>query len=107
MKRRRKIAAPRLLFWNVRDQARFIENVERLGGVVNDLERVLEPAKRKKKAAAVNGTAAAWDVGVIISDARVAAQCLIDGFPDAKQRPESVVKALNRLQLIIAKGGAT
>lgn len=78
MKRRRKPSMPSMLFWNRRDQANFIANVERLGGVLNDIERVLEPAKRKKKAAVVNGTAAA--VGFKGDAALVEAKRLLQGY---------------------------
>lgn len=56
--KRRKRSVPVMLFWNRRDQARFIETVERLASLVNDLEKVLAPAKRKKLAADAKQAAA-------------------------------------------------
>ncbi len=52
MKRRKKPSTPLLLFWSKRDQSRFIETVERLCSLVNDLETVLAPRKRKAAAKA-------------------------------------------------------
>jgi hypothetical protein len=50
MSKRRKRSVPNMLFWNRRDQQRFIEAVERLCSAVNDLERILAPAKRRRAA---------------------------------------------------------
>lgn len=57
--KRRKNSIPVMLLWTKRDQQRFIEAVERLCSAINDLERVLEPAKRRRgiKTALVNGVA--------------------------------------------------
>jgi hypothetical protein len=46
--RRRKSFAPIVLGWSKTEQRRFREAVERFHGLVNDLERVLAPAKRRK-----------------------------------------------------------
>jgi len=50
MKKRRRQSVPMMLFWNKRDQLRFIENVERLASLVNDLETIVLPAKRRRQA---------------------------------------------------------
>lgn len=52
MARKKKKGVPLMLIWSRRDQQRFIEAVERFQSLVNDMERVLEPVKRKKAAAA-------------------------------------------------------
>jgi hypothetical protein len=48
MKRKRKKSVPILLFWSKRDQRRFIDAVEKFCGLVNDMERIMAPRKRKK-----------------------------------------------------------
>jgi len=50
MPKRRKRSVPIMLFWSRCEQRRFIESVERMQSLVNDLEKVLEPAKRRKLA---------------------------------------------------------
>lgn len=59
MAKRSRRSVPVMLFWSKREQARFIENVERFAGLVNDLERVLAPVKRKKLAKDAAAAAAA------------------------------------------------
>jgi len=49
MKRRRRTSMPIMLFWSKRDQKRFIDAVERFCSMVNDLEVILAPVKRKRK----------------------------------------------------------
>jgi hypothetical protein len=51
MARRKKKALPQLLLWDRRQQARFIESVERLQGLVGDLEVLLAAPKRRRAAA--------------------------------------------------------
>ena len=48
-RRRRKASIPSMLVWNRRDQLRFIEAMERFASLVNDLERILAPVKRRRK----------------------------------------------------------
>lgn len=60
MKRRKKAALPCLILWDRRQQARFIEAVERLQSLVNDLDVLLAAPKRRSAAAkAANATRAA------------------------------------------------
>jgi hypothetical protein len=50
---KRRKQTPLMLLWSRQDQRRFIDAVERLAGLVNDLESLLnEPKQRAKKAAA-------------------------------------------------------
>jgi hypothetical protein len=49
MAKRRKKSLPVVLFWS-KSQRRFIDSVERFHGLVNDLELVVLPAKRRKLA---------------------------------------------------------
>lgn len=51
MAKRKRKSVPVMLFWNKRDQIRFIENVERLGGLVNDLAVLVDKQKRRSQAA--------------------------------------------------------
>jgi hypothetical protein len=37
------------LFWSKQDQRRFVDAVEKFHALVNDLETVLAPAKRRRK----------------------------------------------------------
>lgn len=59
---KRKRSVPIMLFWSKSEQRRFIDAVERFAGMVNDLERILAPVKRRRAAkidpnqAAANGT---------------------------------------------------
>lgn len=46
-KRKRRRSPRLLLSWSMRDQSRFIEAVERLHALVNDLEKVLAPILRQ------------------------------------------------------------
>jgi Prion-inhibition and propagation len=48
-KKKRRTVLPVMLLWSRRDQSRFIQAVERLSSLVNDLERVLAPAKRRRR----------------------------------------------------------
>lgn len=48
MKRKRKRSVPTMLFWSKSEQRRFIDAVEKFAGLVNDMERVLAPAKRRR-----------------------------------------------------------
>lgn len=59
MKKRKRNSVPIMLLWSKRDQARFIDAVERMQSLVNDLERVLLPAKRRRAAADARAAAAA------------------------------------------------
>jgi len=59
--KRRKRSCPSMLFWSKGEQRRFIDAVERFQSLVNDMERVLEPVKRKRLAKidpAANGSPA-------------------------------------------------
>jgi hypothetical protein len=58
-KRRRKNPPRLLLLFDPKSQERFIGAVERLAGLVNDLERILAPVKRRRAAAAAATRAAA------------------------------------------------
>jgi hypothetical protein len=49
-RKKRRTSAPVLLCWTKRDQLRFIEATERFQSLVNDLETILAPAKRKRAA---------------------------------------------------------
>lgn len=49
MAKRRKKAVPLMLFWNRRDQVRFIETVERLCSAVNDLTVQVAELKRRPR----------------------------------------------------------
>lgn len=51
MKRKRsRKTVPIMLLWSKRDQARFIDAVERFQALTNDLEKILEPMKRRRAA---------------------------------------------------------
>jgi len=50
MTKRKRKSVPLMLFWSKRDQQRFIESIEKLVALVNDLEKIVEPAKRRKAA---------------------------------------------------------
>jgi hypothetical protein len=50
MKRRRRASSPSFVFWSKQDQRRFIDGLERFAALVNDLERILTPAKRRRQA---------------------------------------------------------
>lgn len=49
-KKKRRTSMPVLLCWTKRDQLRFIEAVERFASLVNDLETILAPVKRRRAA---------------------------------------------------------
>ena len=59
MARRKRGSIPVMLFWSKRDQLRFCESVERFESLVNDMERILAPAKRKKQTHEAKAAAAA------------------------------------------------
>lgn len=62
MKRSKRVRSmPVMLIWSKRDQLRFINAVERLQSLVNDLESILAPKKRRL-AARVAGELAAQAV---------------------------------------------
>lgn len=48
-RRSRKSSVPLLLFWSKRDQVRFIDAVERLCSLVNDLSTLVTAAKRRRR----------------------------------------------------------
>lgn len=49
-RKKRRTSAPVLLCWTKRDQLRFIEGIERFQSLVNDLQTLLEPVKRRRSA---------------------------------------------------------
>jgi hypothetical protein len=50
MKRRKRASMPIMLFWSKAEQRRFVDAVERFVGLVGDLETILAPVKRRRKA---------------------------------------------------------
>ena len=72
MAKKRKTTVPMMLFWSKRDQRRFIDAVERMQTLINDLESLLqEPKRRAQVAAATRKAKAAADEAAAAAGAPV------------------------------------